>query len=145
MNKKLQAWIKGVVLVFAIAAAPMAQAELAIIAHPSVKLVGISADDLKDIYTGREKVFPNGSPVSPVDQESGTAARTQFLKNVMHMDEQELRSYWAKQLFTGKAKKPETLSDDEAVKRWVAENPDGLGYVQGKYVDGSVKVLLIVP
>lgn len=123
----------------------VAQAELAIIAHPSQKVVGVSLEDVGDIYLGRARSFPTGGPVEAVDQDSGTASHRQFLDKALKMDERALKSYWAKRIFAGKSKPPRSMGDDEAVKKWVAANPNGLGYVQGKFVDSSVKVLLIIP
>lgn len=123
----------------------VAHAELAVIAHPGVKLVGISKSELKDIYLGRARSLPNGTPVEALDQSSDSPARRQFMRDVLGMDERALKSYWAKLIFTGKAKPPRALDGDEAVKQAVAGNPHGIGYVQGRHVDSSVKVLLILP
>lgn len=123
----------------------VAHAELAIIAHPSQKVVGVSLEDVSDIYLGRTKSFPNGNPADAVDQDTDSASRQQFLDKALKMDERALKSYWAKRIFTGKARPPEALAGDDAVKKWVAANPNGIGYVQGKFVDSSVKVLLIIP
>jgi hypothetical protein len=143
MNNDKIAGLVGLMLLCVVAGS--AHAELAVIAHPSLKLVGISKDELGEIYLGRTKSFPNGAWVERVDQDADSAARRQFIKDVLDMDEGSLKSYWAKQIFTGKAKPPQTVGDDEAVKRWVADNAEGLGYIQGKHVDSSVKVLLILP
>ncbi len=63
----------------------------------------------------------------------------------MKKDEGELRAYWSKLMFGGKGQLPRELADDAAVKSFVAGNPDAIGYVDGKVLDSSVKVLLIVP
>lgn len=141
MIRKIQAITIGLLLLVA----GTAQAELAIIAHPTLKLVGISQDELRDIYLGRTRTLSNGTAVDPVDQEASSEARKKFVGEILQMSEQALKSHWAKRTFAGKGKAPETVGDDEAVKSWVAANPNGLGYVQGKYVDKSVKVLLIIP
>jgi len=64
---------------------------------------------------------------------------------VIKKDDSALKVYWSKLLFTGKAQPPDEIGDDAAVKKWVATNPDAIGYVDGKFVDSSVKVLLIIP
>jgi ABC-type phosphate transport system substrate-binding protein len=144
MNIQMKMAWAGLLLI-ASSAFGVAQAELAIIAHPSQKVVGVSQDNVSDIYLGRSKTFPNGAVVEAVDQDSASASYQQFLGKVLKMDAAALKSYWAKRIFSGKAKPPRSLGDDEAVKKWVAANPNGLGYVQGKFVDSSVKVLLIIP
>lgn len=131
-------------LLFCAAAMP-AQAALAIIVHPSNTLSGISADEAADIYLAKVGVFANGKRAIPVDQASNSPARKKFYSAVIKKDDSKLKVYWSKLVFTGKANPPQEIGDDAAVKSWVAANPDAIGYVDGKFVDGSVKVLLILP
>jgi ABC-type phosphate transport system substrate-binding protein len=144
MSGKLHGFFAALALCAAVITAP-ANAELAVIAHPSVELVGISKQELKEIYLGRARTFPNGDPVTPLDQPGDSAAYRQFARDVLDMDTQALKSYRAKLMFAGKGKPPQVLTSDAAVKKAVAGNPGALGYVQGRQVDGTVKVLLILP
>ena len=121
-----------------------AQAALAIIAHPSNPVSGISADDTQRLFLGKTNEFANGRQAAPVDQTAG-ASRTKFLKSVLQKDEGELKGYWSKLMFSGKGQPPREVGGDAAVKAWVANNPEAIGYIDGKFVDGSVKVLLIIP
>lgn len=122
-----------------------AQAALAIIAHPSNNLAGITADQTARLFLGKTGEFANGRRAVPVDQTTGTASRGKFYKSVIRKDDGELKAYWSKLLFTGKGQPPRELGDDAAIKAFVASNPEAIGYVDGRFVDGSVKVLLIVP
>ena len=121
------------------------QAALAIVAHPSNSVSGISADDAQRIFLGKNGEFANGRRAAPVDQSPGTASRTKFMKSVIHKSEDELKGYWSKRMFSGKGQPPREVGDDAAVKAWVASNPDAIGYIDGKLMDGSVKVLFIIP
>jgi ABC-type phosphate transport system substrate-binding protein len=48
-------------------------------------------------------------------------------------------------VFSGKATPPkELLSSSADVKKFVAANPDAIGYIEKSAVDGSVKVVLTV-
>jgi ABC-type phosphate transport system substrate-binding protein len=122
-----------------------AQAALAIIAHPSNPASGITADDAERIFLGKTGEMGNGRRVTPVDQSIGSGSRAKFLLKVLHKNEDELTAYWSKLMFSGKGQPPRDLGDDAAVKAFVAGNPDAIGYVDGKFVDGTVKVLLIIP
>jgi len=122
-----------------------AQAALAIVAHPSNSVSGIRADDAQRIFLGKTGEFANGRRAAPVDQTPGTASRTKFMKTVIQKSEDELKGYWSKLMFSGKGQPPREVGDDAAVKAWVASNPDAIGYIDGKFVDGSVKVLFIIP
>lgn len=122
-----------------------AVAATAIIAHPSNTTAGLSADETARIYLGQTRAFPNGKPATPVDQTEGSATRTRFVTNVLRKDERVLKSYWTKLQYTGKGRAPEVVGGDEQVRDWVSRNPSAIGYVDGKALDKSVKVLLIVP
>lgn len=143
--KTLKQFCAALILVLLWAGPAPAYAALAIIVHPGNNLSGITADQAADIYLARTGVFPNGKRASPVDQVSSSPARQKFYRSVIKKDESVLRVYWSKLLFTGKAQPPREIGDDADVKNWVASNPDAIGYVDGKFVDSSVKVLLIIP
>lgn len=133
------------VTVLSLSTSVTVQAALAIVAHPSNSLSGITLDDAQRIFLGKNGEFANGRRAAPVDQSPGTASRTKFMKSVIHKSEDELKGYWAKRMFSGKGQPPREVGDDAAVKAWVASNPDAIGYIDGKLMDGSVKVLFIIP
>lgn len=145
MRMSLNRWSSLISLILFLGAASAAQAGIAIIAHPGNPLAGITQEQLARIYLGKTREFPNGAPVTALDLREGSVTRNKFYKSVTDKDETALKSYWSKLLFTGKAQPPKEMSDDEAVKEWVSKNPDALGYVDGKVLDKSVKVLLILP
>lgn len=135
----------GAALLFVAASFQQAHAGLAVIAHPDNSLVGITKEELKNIFLGKVRAFPGGKKVEAVDQEPGSKARDQFNSAVLQMSEGKRKSYWSRLMFTGKAKPPVSMDGDEAIKQWISSHPDGLGYIDGGEVDDRVKVLLIIP
>jgi len=143
--KTLKQFWAALFMIFLWAGSAPAYAALAVIVHPSNSMSGISADQAADIYLAKVGVFPNGKRAIPVDQASNNAARKKFYSAVIKKEESALRVYWSKLLFTGKGQPPREIGDDADLKSWVASNPDAIGYVDGKFVDSTVKVLLIIP
>lgn len=139
-----QIWASLFMLILGMAGVP-AHAALAIIVHPGNNLPGITADEAANIYLAKVGVFTNGARAIPVDQAANSPSRKKFYSAVIKKDDSTLKVYWSKLMFTGKANPPRELADDAAVKNWVAGNPEAIGYVDGKFVDSSVKVLLIIP
>lgn len=121
------------------------QAEVVIVVHPGNPETRLSIEEVSDIYLGRSTVFPRGGKAVAVDQKDGTTAKDEFLAKVLKKDPGQYKSNWAKLIFSGKAVPPSVMSNDADVKSWIARNPDGLGYIDKRAVDGSVKVLLSVP
>jgi ABC-type phosphate transport system substrate-binding protein len=142
---KLNVSLLGLVLLISAMFAQQAHAELAIIAHRDNAMMGISRDQLKRIYLGKSPSFPDGRSVKAVDQVVGSQARDQFNRKVLQMTESKRKSYWSRLVFTGKGKPPKSLNGDTAVLEWVANHPEGLGYITGSKVSKRVKVLLILP
>ena len=143
--KTLKQFSATLFMIFLWTGSTPAHAALAIIVHPGNNMSGITADQAADIYLGKSGVFPNGQRVTPVDQVSSSPARQKFYKMVVKKDGSVLKVYWSKLLFTGKGQPPREIGDDADLKSWVASNPDAIGYVDGKFVDSTVKVLLIIP
>lgn len=137
-------WIAAVAAV-SFHAAAHAFAATAVIAHPGNPIAGLSAEQAAQIYLGRTRTFPDGKPATPVDQPEGSTAREKFITSVLQKNERTLKSYWTKLLYTGKGRPPDVIGNDELVKEWVSRNQSALGYVDGRVLDESVKVLLIVP
>lgn len=145
MRMSLIKWSSLVSLMLFLSLSGVAQAGIAVIAHPSNPLAGISQEQLERIYMGKTREFPNGAPVTALDLREGSVTRAKFYKSITDKSEAALKAYWSKLLFTGQAQPPKEMNDDDAVKEWVSKNPDALGYVDGKSLDKSVKVLLILP
>lgn len=131
-------------LLFSVAALQQVHAEMVVIAHPDNPLLGISKEEVKDIYLGRTRSFPNGEHVEPVDHSAGTSQRDVFNRVVLEMSESKRKSHWSRLMFTGKARPPKVINGTDAMKQWIATHPDALGYIDSKEVDKRVKVLLIL-
>ncbi|MFZ5756336.1 MAG: phosphate ABC transporter substrate-binding protein [Pseudomonadota bacterium] len=124
------------------AVAPAAYAGLVVVAHPSVAVSELNADQVNQLFLGRTKTLPDGSAVAPLDLAEGSAMRTQFAERVLGKNEQQLRSYWSRMIFTGKGQPPRSVGNSDEVVRAVASRPGYIGYVDSKAVaSGKVKVL----
>jgi ABC-type phosphate transport system substrate-binding protein len=122
----------------------IAAAEVAIITHPGTQEIGLSKDKVADVYLGKIKSFSDGTPTKPVDQSKGSLLRAKFYKAILGKTETEMNRYWSKRKYTGKGKPPVVVIGDEAVKELVANTPGAIGYIDGKSLDKSVKVILII-
>ena len=99
----------------------------------------LDAEAAKRVFLGREATL-GGKPVVVLYQKAG-ATKQAFEAKVLGRSGADLAGYWSKLIFTGKAKAPEELSSDAAVKAKVASTPGAIGYIDDASVDGTVKVL----
>jgi len=116
------------------------QAELVVIAHPSVS-DNLDRKEISRIYLGKSKKFPNGKSVLPINLPEGNASRNAFNSNVLKKSADQMKSYWAKQVFTGKGRPPREESSAKEVIDLVKDNPSIIGYIDASAVTGDVKVL----
>ena len=117
---------------------------LVVIVHPSrTDTLGLS--DLAGIYLRKRRLWDDGAPIVPLNRESGSAARETFSVRVLGSDSAHLASYWNDAYFNG-IFPPAVLSSSAAVKRYVANEPQAIGYIDPADVDDSVRVVLtLVP
>jgi ABC-type phosphate transport system substrate-binding protein len=120
-------------------------ADLAVIVHPDNPLAKLSKEELKRIYLGKDKTFPGGDKIQAADQPEGSPGRGRFYTAVVERSDAQMRSYWSQLVFAGKDTPPEVVGNDGAIKKWVAEQKNRIGYVDGGAVDGSVKVVMRLP
>lgn len=123
---------------FCVASLPL-QAETVIIVHPS-NANALDVEKVSKIFLRQIKTFPDGSSASPVNQKDGPVS-DEFREKILKKNAAQFRAYWAQQLFTGSAKPIQELSDDDAVLKFVAETPNGIGYVNASKVTPSVKAV----
>lgn len=119
----------------------LANAGVVVIANPAVSTSALTAEQVSQIFMGRARSLPDGAAVTPIDQAEGSPARTQFNERVLGKNEQQLRSYWSRMIFTGKGQPPRSVPTPEEVIRTVANTPGAIGYIDAKNVSPSVKVL----
>jgi len=81
------------------------------------------------------------SPIVPLNREAGSKLREAFSQRVFDSSSAALAEYWNEQYFLGMFP-PATLSSTLAVKRYVAVEPNAIGYVESAAVDGTVRVAL---
>lgn len=136
--------LKTLILSAVLAFSGWASANIAIVVHPDNNAV-LEKKDIVRLFLAKVKTFPDGEKATPIDQMEGTRARHEFLENLLGKSEDQLRSYWARLIFTGRVLPPRTANSDGEVKKLVAQNPELIGYIQASEVDDTVKVVATFP
>ena len=80
----------------------------------------------------------------PVDLPESAPLRDQFYSKVACRTAMQVKATWSKLVFSGKGIPPKELGTAADVKRFVAANPNAIGYIEKSAVDASVKVVLSV-
>lgn len=104
----------------------------------------ISKQQITRCFMKQTTKWPNGLPVTPVDQAASSAVRESFSNSVLERDVSAVKSYWQRQIFSGRGVPPPEKASDGEVLAFVRANPGGVGYVaSGTDLGSGVKVLIV--
>lgn len=127
-------------LLASVLTATQVSAEILVIVNKANSLRSISAQDLKNIYLGKTRKFPNGQSAEAFNLDyDGT--REKFEAKVLGKNKSALGRYWSKRIFTGKGKPPKSVGDDRAMIENVSRQTDAIGYIKGGQPTNKVKVI----
>lgn len=119
--------------------ATLCNAELLIISHPSQSW-SLESDDIARIFLSKTTNI-DGEKIVPLYLKTGDPVHTKFIEKVLNKSETQLKSYWSRLVFTGKAKPPKDVSTQSDMLKLVAENPQMVGYIEAGNLTPAVKVI----
>ena len=140
----MQQLIKSAFVGALLALAGLAQAQVAVIVNPKSATASMTADQVAGIFLGKTNTLPSGATAAPADLPESAAARETFYSKVTGKQSAQVKAAWSRIVFSGKGTPPKELGSAADVKKFVASNPDAIGYIEKSAVDGSVKVVLSV-
>lgn len=117
-------------------------AEVVAVVAASNPVSTLSRNQIADIFLGKMIYFPDGREVLPIDQLENSAAREAFYLKFANKSPAQIKAFWSKIIFTGRGQPPPEVLDDIEVKKFIAQHPAAIGYIEQKSVDDSVKVVL---
>ncbi|MBI5258476.1 MAG: hypothetical protein HY855_18360 [Burkholderiales bacterium] len=123
-----------IVIAALMAAGAASAADLVVIANPAVG--PLTKDQVAELYLGKNQAL------NPVDQPESSPIYAEFYKKATGRDVAQVKSTWSRIVFSGKGQAPKQLPDSAAVKKAVAADPKGVGYIEKTAVDGTVKAVL---
>jgi ABC-type phosphate transport system substrate-binding protein len=104
----------------------------------------ISKQELSNIFMKKIGTWSDGQPASPVDQAASSSTRNGFSKVIFGRDANAIKSYWQRQIFSGRGVPPPEKASDDEVIIFVGENSGAIGYVSSNAEIGpGLKVLQI--
>ena len=114
-------------------------AGIVVVVNPKNSAAHMTTDQVSQYFLGKS------TSLTPVDQSESSAIRAEFYKKVADKDPGQVKAIWSKLVFTGKGTLPRELSSDADVKKAIAADANGIGYIDKSAVDSSVKVVADIP
>lgn len=122
-------------------------AEIVLVVNSASGLSELNKTEVVRIYTGRYTVMPNGDRIAPYDHPVNSAIRARFYKSLLNKTVAEMNSYWARLLFSGRAKPPRQLSSSIAeMAEMLKNNRNAIVYMNSVSVKelGNVKIVYVL-
>lgn len=135
---------KIMITLLSMAAINMASAmDVAVIVSAKSPVTTLTREQVEQLFLGKVSSFPGGSVAIPLDQVEGSDVRNDFYDKAINKSPSQLKAYWSKLVFTGKAQPPKEIQAGE-IKKLISTNPNAISYIPKSEVDGSVKVVYTV-
>lgn len=100
-----------------------------VVVHAKNATSSLPKEQVARLFMKKEVRWPDGTKVEPVDRDPEAAVRKSFCQSVHGKDVAAIKSYWQRQLFSGRDTPPPELASDRAVLDYVASHPGAIGYV----------------
>ena len=142
--KTLKRAVTPALLLCALSFAGATQAQVAVVVGAKSPAATMTADQVASIFLGKSSTLPSGTTAAAVDQPDSAAVREQFYTKVTGKQAAQVKAAWSRLVFSGKGTPPKEMASSADVKKFVAGNPDAIGYIEKSAVDASVKVVFSV-
>ncbi len=140
MRKRTGKRWQGALIPLVLISATAAAGEV-VIGNRGIKIDALTQQQVSDLYLRKLTQLPDGTKIIVFDHKDEEPIKDEFYGRVLNMTPSQLKAYWAKATFTDQSYPPIAYKGDEAVKRLVANTPGGIGYINDKSADGTVKIL----
>ena len=120
-----------------------AQPAIAVVVGQKSFLRQVSADDLRELYLRRRRLWPNGQRVIPINLPPDHPIRERFSRIVLGRSTQDLVAYWNLRYFEG-ITPPTVLPSPAAIRAYLAVEPAAIGYLPAAEVDDTCRTLLVL-
>ena len=118
--------------------------DVAIVVNKANPTDQLSLSELVKIFKQEKQHWDYGEKIYLVMREGGAVEKVIVLQKIYRMGDKDLKKFWLGKLFRGEiAELPNTLSSNEAVKRFIGAAPNAVGVIDATAMDDSVKALRI--
>ena len=135
------------ILAVAVSAIPTIAAgqSFKVVVNEGNSTVSMSKQALSRFFLKQTTTWVNGTTAIPVDQAADSGIREAFSQEIHNRDVKAIKSFWQRQIFSGRGVPPTEKTTDEEVIVFVQATPGAVGYVSlDAKLETGVKVLEIV-
>ena len=133
---KKQHWLFSLILLLP----TLALADIVVVVDKNSPITSISQSQIRQLYLeGNGKV--GGVYLKPLDLPEQDRLRDRFYLAAVGKTPAQMKSYWARMIFSGRGVPPRSVSGVSAMKVMLENNPERIGYLPASEVSGNLRVL----
>jgi len=119
-----------------------APAEVVVVVSKNSPIESLSRQEINNIFLGNTATLPKVGKIVPFDR-GDEKLRSEFYQDFTGRDLPQIKSHWAKIIFTGRGYPPKTVNSIDELKDALQRNPNAISYVTADKIDDSLKVLSV--
>ena len=104
----------------------------------------IEISDVERIYLGKKGAADSRFEGKPIHLPRDNRLFKAFSKKVLGKTPSQLRAYWAKRIFTGKGRPPDTVSSQSELVEILTNNLNAIGYMNMTKVSPQLRIITTV-
>lgn len=135
MKHFLHSVITSLALLTMVGTPGVARADVVLVGSSSIHFNEISKTKLRDLYTGQSQAVGN-STVLVIDRDDAFAERSRFISGTLGFTTEEFRTVQRLLECIGISKAPTVARDTQHMINLLANNPNALGYLSQKELQG---------
>lgn len=136
MKHFLHSVITSLALLTMVGAPGVAQAEVVLVGSSNIHFSEISKTKLRDLYTGQSQAVGD-STVLVIDRDDEFGERSRFISGTLGFTTEEFRTVQRLLECIGISKAPTVARDSQHMVELLANNPNALGYLTRKELQGN--------
>jgi hypothetical protein len=140
MKKKLLRRLVALLALVLAGGSTPAFAAATLIGNTNVAGEKLDAATVKAVFLGKKVAWDGAGRVTLAVLKGGPVA-DEFLKGAVDMNSSAFNNHWRRLAMTGGGTAPKSFDKEEDLRKFVAETPGAVGFVDSANVDGSVAVL----
>ena len=141
MKEILSAWV--FLLAAWLSVAPARADEVVVVVNQKSSISQLSHREVLDIFMGRNRKLSSGEVAEPIDLSKKSSECEWFYWHLTGKSLGEIRAYWARLVFTGRASPPVEVQNQAEALQKVAENRNALAYINRSMLTPQVKTVYI--
>jgi len=116
------------------------QADPVVVVSANSSLGALTQDEVRQIFNGQARRV-SGVSVEALALPSRGDAREAFYQQVLGKSAEQMKSYWARMIFTGRGMPPREVSSEQEMVMLVGSNRNFVGYLDASQVTPDLKVV----